>query len=204
MRFPKFSIIICGVGFAFINPSICYSQFLRINTPWNMEIKFEVDTLRFEELEINVIQDTTPEGIITFKLDSTKIETFKVDTIAIDTLHPFVFGLSVGLDFFIRESKSGSYKTGIIPGVGYGIKYKPVWWKRTNHFLGLDMFVQGLLADEIETHEGHDYFNLDILPVLTLIDWIGIGYGLRIKIGLEGIPSEKCFLFSFGIKKATS
>lgn len=110
------------------------------------------------------------------------------------------FSPCISIDLFIREAKTGAYKIGAIPGVGYGIKYKPKYMKN-GYLISLDFFAQANLNEEIELHEGFDYFNIDFLPVFSVFNWIGIGYGIRYKVGLYGVPSSKCGIFSFGIKK---
>jgi hypothetical protein len=111
-------------------------------------------------------------------------------------------GPSIGFDAFVRESGTGQYRTGIIPGVGYGVK----WGKESPNskpWIALDLFVQGAVSEENKEHEGSDYFNIDVLPVVTLFDWVSVGYGPRFKTGLGGLASDRRNLFSFGVRKAT-
>jgi hypothetical protein len=110
-------------------------------------------------------------------------------------------GPSVSFDLFIKEKTTGQYKIGAIPGVGYGIKYNPFKWKK-NFLIGIDLFAQANLSEEDNTHSGFDYFNVDLLPVVTILNWVGIGYGPRFKIGLDGVPNTHTTLFSIGIRKA--
>lgn len=191
-----FFIVICV--FSYSN-----GQSLRLDVPWGMKVIYNVDTTSFENIRMNVVLDTLTKGMVVYKIDTSRVMAFKVDTVA-DTIKPFAITPSVGFDFFIRESQSGSYKMGIIPGVGYGLKWDPGWWKTTKYFLSLDLFVQGLLSNELESHDGNDYFDVDVLPVITVIDWFGVGFGSRFKIGLENVPSKQRWIFSFGIRKATS
>lgn len=113
----------------------------------------------------------------------------------------FFFSPSFSIDLFIRENVSGKYKVGAIPGIGYGFKYNPYHWEKKFLF-GIDLFAQANFSDEDSLHNGLDYFNIDFMPVLTIIDWIGIGYGIRFKVGLEGLKSENRGIFSIGIKKS--
>ncbi len=114
-------------------------------------------------------------------------------------------GPSVGFDVFTRESGTGKYVSGVIPGIGYGIK-----WGRPNQdptkdptaLAAIDMFIQGSQSEEDSDHEGSDYFNIDVLPVVTLFNWVSVGYGPRFKTGLDGHPSKTRWLFTFGVKKA--
>ncbi|MEZ4891657.1 MAG: hypothetical protein R3A50_07055 [Saprospiraceae bacterium] len=112
------------------------------------------------------------------------------------------FGASISFDLFVRESGTGSYKIGAIPGVGYGFRWNPKWNPlKTKSVISFDLFTQANLAEEIDMHSGFDYFSIDLLPVVTFFDWIGIGYGPRFKVGLDGVPSTRTGIFSFGIRK---
>lgn len=114
-------------------------------------------------------------------------------------------GPSLGFDVFSRESGTGKYVTGVIPGIGYGVKWgrpNPDPTKDPTAYAALDVFVQGAQSDEDTAHEGNDYFNIDVLPVLTLFNWVSVGYGPRFKTGLDGHPSKNRWLFTFGVKKA--
>jgi hypothetical protein len=175
---------------------------LRLDVPWGRKIVHNVDTTFFEPSQMRVVHVKSHNKSITHGIDTTEVMVIKIDTIA-DTIKPLVVAPSVGFDLFVRESESGAYKTGIIPGVGYGLKFKPTWWHGSKYFLSLDLFVQGLLTDEVDAHAGNDFFNIDFIPVLVLIDWFGFGFGPRFKIGLENVPSEQRWIFSFGIRKST-
>jgi len=115
-------------------------------------------------------------------------------------------GPSIGFDAFLREGITGKYSMGVLPGAGYGVKWQH---KKTdpsaspNPYLAIDLFLSGLLSEEDSVHKGNDYFNIDVLPTVTVGNWVSIGYGQRIKIGLEGLPTIKRPLFTFGIHKAT-
>jgi hypothetical protein len=113
----------------------------------------------------------------------------------------FWFGPSVGFDVFVRESVTGSYRTGIIPGVGYGAKWASSDGRRV--YFGIDLFLQGAAVEEDDAHDGLDYFNIDVLPVATLLNWVSVGLGPRFKMGLDKQPSTRRWIFSFGVRKAT-
>ena len=204
--------------------SVCHAQFGKLQTNWGRTVEIlDADTIKVGDIAEFTAQGLVEQGvydsIIDFMVEHKLIEPTDTgeffnlfiergqrDSIYVkqaDTTNPIVFVTSVGLDCFTRESKSGAYKVGLIPGYGYGIKYIPKWWTVTKYFLALDVFVQGFLSDDLETHEGSDYFNIDILPVITFMDWFGVGFGPRIKIGLKDVPHEFRSVFSFGIKKAT-
>lgn len=108
---------------------------------------------------------------------------------------------SASMDVFTFEVRTGKYKIGLIPGIGYGIRYKPYFMTK-NYLFALDLFLQGFASDEIETNNGLDYFVIDILPVFSVFNWFGVGYGLRYKIGLEGIQSVYSPIFTIGFKKS--
>ncbi len=176
--------------------SICHAQFGKLETSWGRTI----DTVEIDTIRIPYITGYTAQGVIK---KARQRDSIRVTVTRADTISPISFVTSVGMDCFTRESKSGAYKVGLIPGFGYGIKFKPRWWTMTKYLLAGDLFVQGVLSDDLETHEGSDYFNIDILLVITVMDWIGVGLGPRFKIGLEDVPHELRCVFSFGIKKAT-
>lgn len=107
------------------------------------------------------------------------------------------FGPSVAFNVFQRESKTGDYTLGVIPGVGYGIKWNPFEWK-DGFLLGLDLFVQ---ADVNESGD-KKYFTIDFLPVITVLNWVHIGYGPRWNIGLDGTKNANTGVFLIGITKS--
>ena len=222
MKCPGIVLSICLITAGWL--SVCHAQFGKLQTNWGRTVEIlAADTIKVGDIAEFTAQALVEEGvydsIIDFMVEHKLIEpigkgeSFNLfiekgqrDSISVtqaDTTTPFLFTTSVGVDIFTRESKSGAYKIGIMPGYGVGLKYTPKWWTATKYLLALDVFMQGLPSDDLETHEGNDYFNIDILPVITFMDWFGVGYGLRIKIGLEEVPSELRMVFSFGIKKAT-
>ena len=114
---------------------------------------------------------------------------------------------SVGFDVFTRHGGGGStpYQVGVIPGVGYGVKYKPSGWTLTSNLCALDLFLQGSLANDVPGHDGPAHFNIDLLPVFTLMDWVSVGVGVRFQVSLDtAVPSDKVVLFSFGVRKSTA
>jgi hypothetical protein len=111
------------------------------------------------------------------------------------------FGPSVAFDVFMKEKSSGSYTLGVIPGVGYGLKYNPFKWKNS-YLVGLDVFAQAGLSGQNGSANTFNYFDVDIVPVITLMNWIHVGYGPRFKIGLNGVPNANTWLFTIGISKS--
>lgn len=111
------------------------------------------------------------------------------------------FGPSVAFDVFMKEKSSGNYTLGVIPGVGYGVKYNPFKWK-SSYLIGLDVFAQAGLSGTNGASNTFSYFDIDIVPVITLMNWIHVGYGPRFKVGLNGVPNANTWLFTIGISKA--
>lgn len=143
---------------------------------------------------------TTNEDYIYLSLDElSDVDTKEIEEYMKDST--LYFGPSLSFDLFVREKSTGAYKIGAIPGIGYGIKYNPFGWKK-GFLIGLDVFAQANVSEEDDTHSGYDYFNVDVIPVITILNWIGIGYGPRFKIGLDGKPSANTSLLSIGIKKS--
>lgn len=105
---------------------------------------------------------------------------------------------SIGIDVFTRYNKNNEWRAGIIPGVGYGMKYKPANWTLTSNLVSLDVFVQANMVDGSTQH-----FDLDVLPVITLIDWVSVGFGYRREFSTtKGVPDSGGSLISFGIRKS--
>lgn len=112
-------------------------------------------------------------------------------------------GPSVGFDVFQIDLKTRQYVTGIVPGIGYGLKYKPAGWTLTNAVIALDVFVQASLVDNSTAVPGAKYFAIEALPIVTFIDWVSVGFGAEEFIGVSSLPSELHWVFSFGMKKST-
>ena len=161
-------------------------------------LKSKLETHRFQKTREDSLKKATMGVIGMRKVKEDSVESVYVKLVPDSTLW---FGPSVGLDFFLRESQSGAYRAGILPGVGYGLKYKPKSW-RSGFLVGLDIFLQGSLSEEVEEHDGLDYFNVDVIPVFTVMNWVGVGFGPRFKVGLNGQESTTRYLFSFGLTKA--
>ncbi len=116
---------------------------------------------------------------------------------------PILFlDLAVSLDFFAIDLDSREYQLGISPGVGYGLFWSPDWWRLSESFLALNLFVSaGAVALEGEGDSGPDIFAIDVLPTLILGNLVGVGFGLRSKIGLSDKSQDRLSpLFSFGLR----
>lgn len=108
------------------------------------------------------------------------------------------FGASVSFDVFIKEIKTGDYEVGVIPGVGYGLKYAPAWNPfKTESFLSLDLFLQAALDNEAESR----YFKIKVIPALGFLDWFHVGYGWMHGIGLKGTEDINSGIFVFSITR---
>ena len=108
------------------------------------------------------------------------------------------FSPSISFEAFTKEKYSGEYQIGIIPGVGYGLKYNPFKWK-TDYLVGVDVFAQSSLS---KSKEDSDYFNIRIIPTISILNWIHVGYGTVCKIGLKGNDNINTSVFTIGISKS--
>lgn len=105
---------------------------------------------------------------------------------------------SVSFEAFTKEKYSGEYQIGIIPGIGYGLKYNPLKWE-TDYLVGIDIFAQSSLS---KNKEDSDYFNVRIIPTISILNWIHVGYGAVWKIGLNGNKNINTSVFTIGISKS--
>lgn len=113
------------------------------------------------------------------------------------------FSPSVGFDVFTYDLKTHAYSVGIIPGIGYGLKYKPASWTATEAIFALDLFVQAGLLDETNTVPGGKYFSIQAIPIVTFLDWVSVGFGPDALLGISTAPGELHWMFSFGLRKST-
>jgi len=116
---------------------------------------------------------------------------------------------SLNIDMYVEEIQTHRSKQGIIPGVGFGIRWNPKFWVQigsdlnSKSLLNLDVYVQGSMVDEIDNLSGNDYFAIDVLPAITLFDWFSIGYGYRWKRSQhDDLDNEETPLLSFGLRKS--
>lgn len=110
--------------------------------------------------------------------------------------------LAVSLDFFSIDLDSREYQLGVSPGVGYGLFWAPSWWKLSESFMALNLFVSaGAVALAGQGDSGPDVFAIDVLPTIILGNLVGVGFGLRSKIGLSDKGQDRLSpLFSFGLR----
>jgi hypothetical protein len=122
---------------------------------------------------------------------------------------------SVSLDLYVEEMRANPFTHDrrtdwqISPGFGYGIRYNPSFLDKfkdnikANYLLAVDLFLRFFPSDEINDLKGNDYFNFDILPTLTILDWFSIGVGVRLKRAQHpGLESYSSGLFCIGLRKA--
>jgi hypothetical protein len=118
------------------------------------------------------------------------------------------FAPSASFDVFSKEMKTGEYAIGAIPGIGYGIKWNPFRWKE-HYLLGLDIYAQAALrntdvvlnSEGIETPIEARYFSVKVLPALSLLNWVHVGYGPLFNIGLKDTEGYITGVFLIGVSK---
>jgi hypothetical protein len=111
------------------------------------------------------------------------------------------FGPAASLDFFVWEARTHAYKLGLSPGIGYGLHWSPSWWRATQAFVALDLFVQ---MQAVTVGDGSlSYFNIDFVPTVSFFDWFGIGVGPRVSLPLkDNLQTTSTALLSVGIRKS--
>jgi hypothetical protein len=118
-----------------------------------------------------------------------------------DGKETFYFGTTIGFDAIVVDMETRNYKTGVIPGVGWGLKWRPTWWTQSPSFIALDLFAEAAIAETNDAHSGSDVFGISILPVVTLFGWVSVGYGANIQISLDSaVPDDTHAIMSFGLK----
>jgi len=87
------------------------------------------------------------------------------------------FAPAVSFDIFTRGITTGNHTVGAIPGIGYNIVYNPFLWDR-NYLAGFGLFASAALD---ETNP--DIFRFELTPVVSLLNWIKVGYGYQWNFG---------------------
>ena len=98
------------------------------------------------------------------------------------------FGPSVSCELYSHEFKSGKTNYGIMPGIGYGLKWNPYHWKFA-YLLGIDLFASGGIVNQTANTSG-SFFNIQIVPLVSFLGYFHIGYGYRWKLGIAGNQNE--------------
>jgi hypothetical protein len=89
----------------------------------------------------------------------------------------FYFAPAVSFDVYTRGMSTGNHSVGAIPGIGYNLVYKPANWK-TNYLAAIGIFAS---AEQDKTNP--DVFTFEVTPVLSLLNWIKLGYGYQWNFG---------------------
>jgi len=108
------------------------------------------------------------------------------------------FGPSIAVNLFQRETATKEYTVGLVTGVGYGFKWNPFQWDNS-YLIGVDVFAQAGVTEYPDA--GDKYFVIGITPVITVLNWIHVGYGPRWKIGLNDTKNVNTGVFMIGISK---
>lgn len=112
---------------------------------------------------------------------------------------------SISADFISIDLDAKTYRAGVIPGVGYGVRFSPSWWTATASFLALDLFFSGAVQNNPDPHaSGPQFFAIDVLAVLTAVDAVGVGIGLRNLIPIDGHSEGTTHaILTFGLRTST-
>lgn len=87
------------------------------------------------------------------------------------------FAPAVGFDVYTRGTTTGKHSVGAIPGIGYNLIYNPFLWQK-NYLAGI-----GLFASAQQDFENPDIFTFEITPVITILNWVKLGYGHQWNFG---------------------
>jgi hypothetical protein len=111
----------------------------------------------------------------------------------------FWFGLSANLNLVYVNLTTRKYEMGFNPGIAYGFKWRPVWWTFTKSFLSIDMLMSATFRSFDENNDP-DYFDITLVPVLTLIDTLSAGLGCSYKLALKEEAKDTLeIIFSFSL-----
>lgn len=106
------------------------------------------------------------------------------------------FGPSINFEVYSHELSSGITDFGVLPGIGYGIKYNPYNWKFM-YLIGLDLFANvGIFKPN--NNEPPSHFNIQVVPVISILGFFHVGIGYRWKLGLNGNDNKKTAIFVTG------
>ena len=98
-------------------------------------------------------------------------------------------GPSVGMAIAARDNATGAWESNIAFTFSYGLKWRPVWWTATKTFLSFDLGLQAGTTDVTSPQ-----FAITLAPFVTILDWIAIGYGPRIRFNDATSVSGVLFL----------
>lgn len=135
----------------------------------------------------SVIQESHPtqKSFLTINESITKVDS------------SIFIGPSVSFDLFSHEFKSGITSFGALPGIGYGIKYNPYHWKNA-YLIGIDFFANTGIIKE-QNNEPPRFFDIELVPVITVFGYAHFGVGYRWKIGLNGNQNDNTAILVSGV-----
>lgn len=87
------------------------------------------------------------------------------------------FAPAASFDIFTLGATTGNKSVGAIPGIGYNIIYNPFLWDKY-YLAGFGLFASAALD---ETNP--DIFTFELTPVISVLNWIKIGYGYQWNFG---------------------
>lgn len=107
--------------------------------------------------------------------------------------------LSVSLDTVVFSlSRPRTYSVGLVPGVGWGFRWKPGWWTLSDAMLGIDLIVGG--GFDIPDDSGPVAINVSTLLAVTIGNLFGVGAGFRYALGLGDREDDFVPIVSLGLR----
>lgn len=129
---------------------------------------------------------------------STSVYVAETDKIIDVCSDPDVY-LDAGITFdgvVLQMNRPREIVVGFSAGLGYGLRWSPVWWTYTPSLISVDLFAGGGYAVEDKA------LTVSLLLKLTLIDWIGVGAGFAHSFGLADQPDATRWLTTYGVAKS--
>jgi hypothetical protein len=111
-------------------------------------------------------------------------------------------GPDLGANLVVRDSRDNSWQSSFTPQFGYAFHWTPPAWTLTKSLISIGLYLSAGTVSPTSITDGRT-FDLSLLPVLTIADNIGVGYGPNFhfatksggKDGVSGI---------FGLSYSTS
>jgi len=97
----------------------------------------------------------------------------------------------------IRLNRPREILAGFSTGLGYGLRWSPAAWTLTPTILAIDVFAGA--AYQAAFDGGTDAVTVNVLGVVTLMGFFGIGAGVQHAFGLGDVPDKTDALLTFGI-----
>ena len=89
-------------------------------------------------------------------------------------------GPGVGLSVASRDSRTGTWNSGITFNFNYGIHWSPSFWKVSNEFMSFNL---GLAAGNPTAFTGGGYYSIVLAPQVAFFNLISVGYGPSFNLG---------------------